>query len=803
MQSIEEVEDGNRLMNNTQPHLEKIGHGDLVSPAISHLNFRGHKLSYFLCLIGVICIGLCAVISPMFATGAQPQKDYTRNVDPFIGVDWGGNTFVGAAIPFGLVKIGPDMETFDGRRSGFGYSSSGVILGFSHLHLSGAQGKYGNILVAPVTGPLDLSDIKTPRTEEINQVGYYAANLNRYQVKAELTSSRRVGFHRYTFPSSKQAHITINVASALGLGTDWQAQKFLGAEIHLTSNHEAQGVARFTGGWNRGGEYKVYYYMVLDTSAEATQTWTGKTLTSAKDATVGADTPIGATFDFTTKANQVIQVKVGISFISAEQAKRNVQEEVPAWSFASVRAASTALWNRELGKLSLSGETDSQRRQLYTAMYHIMLMPTDRTGENPDWTSSEPYYDDYYCIWDTFRTSSPLLTLISPDRQRDIIRSLIDIYRHTGYMPDARSGNDNGRTQGGSNANVVVADAYVKGLKGIDYETAFAAMVHDAEVPPADQQKEGRGGLKDYNEKGYVTLADERSGSRTVEYSYDDFAISEVACGLGKTKEAALYASRAHNFENLWDKDMTVEGFKGFLRPRNPDGTWAAPYLVVRGTWPDFFYEGDIWTYSIYAPQDMHRLIEMAGGDKMFVRRLDWTFLRRHFDVTNEPGFLLPVLYNYAGRPDRTAEIVHLTLEKAFADNRAGIPGNDDSGAMSSWLIFSTLGLFPVAGQDIYLISTPSIPDASLDLGNGKKLRIIAKNLDHDGLNRFVQSATLNGSELTTAWFRHSQIKDGATLVLTMGSAPSTWGMTNPPPSMSAANSPLCSAVQLASSNTK
>jgi predicted alpha-1,2-mannosidase len=718
-------------------------------------------------------------------TAAKFGEDYTRDVDPFIGVDWGGNTFVGSAIPYGLVKIGPDMETFDGRRSGFGYSSNGVILGFSHLHLSGAQGKYGNILVAPVTGPLDVSDIKTPRTDEVNRVGYYAANLTRYGVKAEITSSRRVGFHRYTFPASQQSHVTINVASALGLGTGWESQRFLGAEIHLTSNHEAQGVARFIGGWNRGGEYRVYYYMALDTPATATQTWTGKTLSTDKDATVGADMPIGATFDFATKANQVVEVKVGISFLSAEQAKQNVQQEVPAWNFDGVRATATALWNAELAKLNLVGASDSQRRQLYTAMYHIMLMPTDRTGENPGWKSSEPYYDDYYCIWDTFRTSSPLLTLISPDRQRDILRSLIDIYRHTGYMPDARSGNDNGRTQGGSNANVVVADAFVKGLTGIDYETAFAAMVHDAEVPPADAQKEGRGGLKDYNERGYVTLADERSGSRTAEYSYDDFAISEVACGLGKTKEAALYASRAHNFEHLWDKEMTAEGFKGFLRPRNPDGSWAPPYLVVRGTWPDFFYEGDIWTYSIYAPQDMRRLIEMAGGDEMFVRRLDWTFLRGHFDVTNEPGFLLPVLYNYAGRPDKTADIVHLILEKAFSDTRAGIPGNDDSGAMSSWLIFSTLGIFPVAGQDVYLISTPSIPDASLALGNGKKFRIVAKNLDANGLNRYVQSATLNGVDLPNAWFRHAQIKDGATLVLTMGSTPSKWGKAVPPPSMS------------------
>jgi putative alpha-1,2-mannosidase len=237
-----------------------------------------------------------------------------------------------------------------------------------------------------------------------------------------------------------------------------------------------------------------------------------------------------------------------------------------------------------------------------------------------------------------------------------------------------------------------------------------------------------------------------------------------------------------HPFEHLWDKDMTAEGFKGFMRPRNQDGSWAPPYLVVRGTWLDFFYEGDIWTYSIYAPQDMRRLIEMAGGNEAFVRRLDWTFLRRHFDVTNEPGFLLPVLYNFAGRPDKTADIVQLTLEKSFMNNRAGIPGNDDSGAMSSWLIFSTLGLFPIAGQDVYLISTPGIPDASLSSGDGKKLRIIAKNLDGHGLNRYVQSATLNGVDLPNAWFRHGQIKDGATLVLTMGPAPSKWGTTTPPP---------------------
>jgi predicted alpha-1,2-mannosidase len=723
-------------------------------------------------------------------------RDYVHNVYPFLGVDWGGNTFVGAAMPFGMVKLGPDMESFDSRPSSFGYMSGGRILGFSHLHLSGASGKYGNILVAPVTGPLDLADIKSPRSEEVNHPGYYAATLTRYNIRAELTATRRVGFHRYTFPASQQSHLTINIDHCLNKGTGSESQRFLGGQVRLLSDHEAEGVGRYAGGWNKGGEYRVYFYIVLDTPSTSAQTWSGNTLTSDKEVSVDEDRPIGATFNFHTHAGQVVQTKVGLSFISTEQARQNVQREASAWNFDAIRKASVEEWNQALSKIQLRGETDSKRIQFYTAMYHTMLMPSDRTGENPGWQSTEPYYDDYYTIWDTYRSSGPLLTLIAPARQRDLIRSLIDIYRHEGYMPDARSGNDNGRTQGGSNADLVIADAYVKDMTGIDYPTAFEAMLKNASVPPKDPQKEGRGGILDYNAKGYVTLADERSGSRTVEYAYDDFAIAEVACGLGRPAEAKLFASRAHNWEHLWDKDLAVEGFKGFLRPRKPDGSWAEPNFVVRGEWPDFLYEGDIWTYSLYAPQDVRKLIALAGGNQMFVHRLDYIFYREHFDVTNEPGFLVPVLYNWAGRPDHTAEVITELLEKAFTDQRTGIPGNDDSGAMSSWFIFNSLGFYPNAGQDIYLIGTPSFPEANITLASGKTLRILARNMDSEHINRFIQSATLNGEPLETSWFRHKQIANGGTLVFTMGSAPSKWGTTNPPPSMSDPVSPLCAAAK-------
>jgi predicted alpha-1,2-mannosidase len=742
----------------------------------------------------------CAASADMSvaATSTQQAAKPADAVYPFLGVDWGGEVFLGAAVPFGVVKLGPDVESFDGVPVGSGYASSGLVDGFSHLHLSGGSGKYGNILVAPVTGPLDPSDIKSARSGEDASVDYYRTRLTRYDTLAELTATRRVGFHRYTFPANPDSHITVNIAHLLSHGNGAESQQFLGGKVSVLSDHEVTGMGRYRGGWNEGGEYRVYFYLIADKASQHAQTWAGRTLSSATNRDIDGDQPLGASLDYATSAGEAVQVKVGISFVSEAQARRNVETEAPGWSFDTVRNAAGDLWNQALSHIRIDGVTDSLRRQFFTAMYHTMLVPSDRTGENPLWKSSEPYYDDYYAIWDTFRSHGPLLTMIAPDRERDLIRSLIDIYRHEGYMPDARSGNTSGRTQGGSNADVMVADAYVKGMKGIDYETAFKAMVKDAEVPPPDPRMEGRGGLLDYNSKGYVTTADERSGSRTVEYAADDFAIAELACGLGHNDAARRYAAHAGNWANLWDKSLSTGGVTGFIRPRNPDGGWAPADLTIRGTWPNFEYEGDIWTYSLYAPQDGRGLMEMAGGKKLFLQRLDTLFYRRHFDMANEPGFLLPMLYLWAGRPDRTADVITLALERAFGDTRGGLPGNDDSGAMSSWLMFQMLGIYPNAGQDVYLIGTPSIPEAEIDMPSGKVFRIVAKNLDREHANRYVLSATLNGKPLDNAWFRHGQIAEGGTLELTMGPVPSNWGTAVPPPSMSDPVSPLCAAATAA-----
>jgi predicted alpha-1,2-mannosidase len=647
----------------------------------------------------LVSLLLTLVVFAALSSCALAQNHPAPAVDPFLGVDGGGNVFPGPTVPFGMVKLGPDTEDLSANA---GYSSTAKVLGFSHLHVSGTGGgpKYGNILVTPIVGAIEPGKMSSDRNAESTAVGYYRTVLSRYGVLAELTATRRVGYHRYTFPKAANAHIAFDLAHCLTVTYAGEGQKFLGGEVRILSTTEVEGVARYTGGWNKGGEYDVYFTTVLDTPARSAGTWTAQGLTPEPAAQSGAG-PLGAYFDYTTTTNaQSIQAKVAISFVSIEQARQSLVVEAPGWDFEAVRKQAEQAWETALSPVKIRTDSPELERAFYTALYHNMLMPVDRTEENPAWKSTEPYYDDYYAFWDTFRTSSPLLTLIAPTRQVDLVRSLVDIYRHERYMPDARSGNDNGRTQGGSNADVLIADAWVKDLKGIDYNTAFAAMLKDAEVPPPDSHKEGRGGLADYNSKGYVTLRDERSGSRTMEYAYDDFAIATVARGLGRTAEFETYSGRAGNWRSLWDSWLSAEGVTGFIRPRNADGSFISPFTPsMGGSWPDLFYESDSWQYSLYVPQDVPALIQQCGGSEAFVRRLDTIFDNRHYDVGNEPGFLLPVLYIWAGRPDRTADRVTEILARNFGPGRTGLPGNDDSGAMSAWYAFHLMGFFPSRGR--------------------------------------------------------------------------------------------------------
>ena len=666
------------------------------------------------------------------------------NVDPKIGMEGVGRTFPGPSMPFGMCKPGPDC----GVSPNAGWAKMPEkVTGFSQTHVSGTGGgqKYGNILIQPGVEP-------QKRVNEEIALGYYATTFEN-GIRTEITTSERCAFYRIHYP--KDALLLIDVTHYLGKDSvpdKREKQQFVGADIEIINNHEVRGFSRIRGGWNNGDAYTVYFCLQSDKPFEQ----------KGKDIVAFADT--------------LVNIKVGISYVSEQQAKRNI----PANDFDGQLNKVRERWEQQLSKIQIKG-SERDKRMFYTALYHTMLMPVEKTGENPKWTES-PYYDDYYAIWDTYRTSTPLITLLDEQREADIVNALLNIYKREGYMPDARSGDCNGRTQGGSNAEVVIADAFVKGLKGIDYNLALQAMLKDAEVDPgADHEKHGRGGLKEYTELGYIPYGIDRAGNRTIEYAYNDYCIALVAKGLGRTDIYEQYLKQSQNWKNLWRSDYEWDGVKGYIMPKDAQGRWLdsvpwghskvyhpqIPYTPITKVapwylpwWSTFFYEALSAEYSLSIPHDVPGLIEACGGAETFRKRLDMFFDRKRYNVGNEPSFLTPCLYHWIGRPDLSSDRVREIVTSNYTDQPDGLPGNDDSGAMSSWLAFHMMGLYPNAGQSYYLLHAPLIPEWTLQLCNGKTLRGIVK-----GKGTHFEKVTLNGKVLDDARLEHADLMEGGELM--------------------------------------
>jgi len=731
---------------------------------------------------------LCLPLLLLPCVSAHSQ--FAKLVDPFLGASGGGNVFPGPVVPFGEIKPGPDMAAPAGHDPNAGWNATDNIRGFSQTHVSGTGGgaKYGNILVMPTTGALAPLDASSPRAGERASAGLYSVTLARYNIGVDITAARRSAIYRFHYPKGAPANLLFDVSHCLISGAkQGEDQLFTASDVKILSPTEIAGSSSVTRGWNKQPtSYTVYFYARLSAPAASWSTWLNDKLTpGSKSAQAESGSNSGAWLTFAVTGNHPVLMKIGISFVSIAQARQNLAAEIPGFDFDAVHAAALAQWDKALRTVELKGETSEQAQIFYTALYHTMLMPADRTGENPLWKSSEPYYDDYYAIWDIFRTSGPLLLLIAPERETQIVHALVDLYRHEGWLPDARSGNYNGRTQGGSNAEFILTDAFVKGLKGVDWKTALAAEMHDAEISPADHFKEGRGGLDDWHHLGYVSIeGSDRPASADMEYAADDFEIALLAKGLGDKASYEKYLQRSANWKKLWDPDFSEGGFTGFIRSRHRDGAWLTPFTAMdHCTWGgQTFYEGNSWTYSTFVPQDVAGMVEKSGGPETFMRRLDAFFdVPGRYDVGNEPGFLAPYLYIWAGRPDKTDARVRQIIAASYHAGPDGLPGNDDSGAMSSWFAFGQMGIFPNAGQDVYLIGSPAYPQTTLHLAGGKDFVIEARNLSAENL--YVTAATLNGRVLDRAWLRHREIAAGGRLVLTMANAPSQWAQHNPPPS--------------------
>ncbi|KAI2639052.1 glycoside hydrolase family 92 protein [Hypomontagnella submonticulosa] len=779
-------------------------------------------------------------------TAVGTKKDFTEYVNLFIGTEGpvsgtaysAGNVFPGASLPFGAVKVGIDTTRWNVSFSANGgYTPDGNVTAITMLHESGTGGAptYGLIPQMPLTtlegvNVLDNLTYMQPRVaEDVAEVGYYKTQLQN-GVTAEMSASMHAGIMRYTYPRDSDGRFVLVDLSHFIPSTGTKEQWYSNGKLERGDDgtwYSGYGVYRE--GWAWGGDYRVYFCAQFDSVPSQSQLFSGKATdpywpnttdvkptftnrTWIEGGTIGyqyADR-IGALFEFPPNTTTV-RSKVGISWVSADKACQFLSE-IPHWDLEAVRDAAKEQWNSEvLSKIDVATTNDTQLEMFYTAMYHSHLLPSNRTGENPYWDSGEPYYDDFYTIWDTFRCLHPLLTLIQPKAQIEIVRAMIDIWRYERFMPDGRSHNHNGRVQGGSNSDNVLADAYVKGLQGgINWTDGYAAMKTNAEVQPYNNfdfedptgsTKEGRGALQDWKKFGYVTPANGRCLSKTVEYSLNDFSLSQVAKGEAP-EDTVKYLNRSAGWQKTWAADVTSLNFTGFLAPTYPNGSYQDydPLSCGACEWSSISYEGVPWEYSWTIPFDMESLISLMGGPEKAEARLDTMFIpgltgsdqggnsagTTIFNPGNEPSFMTPFLYNYfPKRQHKSVQRSREVVDQYYNTGRSGIPGNDDAGSMSSWLVWNMIGLYPVVTQPIYLVLSPRFEDITMRLGDGgASLRIKATGLDKGS---YVQSLKLNGQKWDRSWINHEDIvrPDGedSLLEFELGADRTMWDTGDIPPS--------------------
>ncbi len=712
-----------------------------------------------------------------FTPSCHSQKPalLTDRVNPFIGTGGHGHTFPGASVPFGMVQLSPDtrLDGWDGCSAY--HTSDSVIYGFSHTHLSGTGcSDYGDILIMPVAGDVTLSNYdyasNFKKKDEVASPGYYRVDLIKNRVTARLTATARAGFHRYTFPATGPDNIVVDLK---------HRDKVMESGLKITGPAEVEGF-RISQAW--AAKQMVYFVARFSKPFKShTLSSSGKLSTEVME--VNGD-DIKALFNFETTGGENILVKVGISGVSIEGARLNLDAEIPGWDFEEVAGKAAELWNKELSKITVEEGTHDQQVMFYTALYHTMLQPNiycdvDGQYRGRDLKVHKAEGFDYYTVfslWDTYRAANPLYTLIQPKRVSDFVNTFLTQFKEGGMLPVWElSGNETG-CMIGYHAVPVIADAWMSGIRGFDGFWALDAMKHSAEQDHL--------GLKDYKTKGYIPADHEgESVSKTLEYAYDDWCIAMMARSLDKQEDYKKYLVRAQNYKNVYDR------ITGFMRAKSNE-TWFTPFDPAE---VNFNYtEANSWQYSFYVPQDLAGLMYLMGGRNNFKLKLDALFTadskttgRDQADISgligqyahgNEPSHHMAYLYDYAGTPWETQRVVHRICRDFYKNSPDGLIGNEDCGQMSAWYVLSALGIYTVTpGSGIYAFGTPVFPKAVINLDNGKKFVIKANNGSDQ--NFYIQSASLNGKPYTKCFIKQSDIKLGGELVFNMGPLPNkAWG---------------------------
>lgn len=720
------------------------------------------------------------------------EEDLFKFVNVSLGTGGHGHTFPGATVPFGMVQLSPDTYNDDWDWCSGYHLSDDSIMGFSHTHLSGTGcGDLLDFLVVPRTGDvrLDAGDRKQPgngyrsrfsHANEHMHPGYYSVLLDDTGVRAELTATEHAGFHRYTFPASESSHILLDLTHAYGqfpANIDWCSVRQTGSDTILAGHA--------THAWGEGRE--MYIALKFSRLFERIEFYLdGKLISGAAGELRGKN--LKAVAHFKTHAGEQILIKAGLSGVSTEGAEKNLDAEIADWDFARVQRDAESRWRKELSKIRIETSNVDRKTVFYSSLYHTMMGPTlfddvdgryrGMDGKIHQLAKGQRNYTTF-SLWDTYRAEHPLFTLIHADRVPDMVNSLIrmSVESPAGMAVWPLQGKETGCMTGYHSA-AVIAEACAKGFTGIDYKAAYAVMKKRAFV---DDYR----GLQWYRPMGYIPAdLEEESVSKTLEYDYDDWAVAHVAAKLGDHENAKLLAARSRNYRNYWD------GATGFLRAKMKDGSWAVPFNPIEmghsKKWRDYT-ESNAWQTTFGIQHDVTGYIELMGGDKAFVTKLDALFnqpstlpanappdisgMVGQYAHGNEPSHHIAYLYSYAGEPAKTQERIHFLNTEMYSNTPDGIAGNEDVGQMSAWFILSSIGFYAVDPVSThYVFGTPLFDRVTLMLAGGNKLVFEARRETPESI--YLHEVELNGKAYSKSWFSHAEVAGGGRFVFRLGRKP-------------------------------
>ena len=729
-------------------------------------------------------------------------------VNTFFAVDGSGNCLPGPYCPLGLVRPGPDVFY---PQPTHGYRSGVAIQRFSQTHVAGTGGasRYGNVGLTPFTGaparqtgapwltPSFTRIAGSEPKDEVGEVGYYAVTTEPFGVRCELTCTHSVAFHRYAYPVGKEAWLLVDGGSVIrcGLGTDgmlrdvenWEiAPTSIGGFVEVASRTELVGRCDILGGWGHHHPYSVFFCLLLDTPFDECMLATRGGIVPGDILHAATGPDARALLKFRDGAK--VEAKVGISYVSIAQARNSVAAEAGGIGFDAARAACVASWEDLFGRFAVSGGTETQRRLFYTCLYRLYCAPTDLgAAGDPGFANGRRRFTDVYCLWDSIRNANSFQHLFRPRFSADFMNWLLDFADETGWLPDAHITGHHAYMQSACAADILFAEAALKGVPGVDYRRALKHCMRNALETPPDPMVSGRY-IDDYHRLGYLsTNVSKGCVSRHIEYTVHDDCIARLAELLGEDGTAAQFRAFAARVWNLWNQDRKV------FWPRRPDGEWVGDDFADADrpgwdAWNDpCAYEGSLRIWSMNPLHDIPGLIARHGGPEQFVRDLD-----EIFEPTNgrpqtwgvkETRMHVPHLYSYAGRLDKAGERILDSLAEHFRDTRDGLADNEDMGCQSGYYLWNSMGLYPIIGQTHYMLTPPLFDHVEADLsewGEGKRLVV---DVERHGSGRYIQSVELGGKPLDRCWVEHAELLAAPVLRFVLGDEPTAWGRAVPPPS--------------------